>query len=158
MEPTDHQCPWRVEVEELRRVVAELTIRHQRELDEHTAKLSAAMAALEAIERRLLGPKSEKLKMPPPAKELRRTESEEDKEARRQAGAERRLQRAALKKKLARQTVTHHLTDDEKDCPKCGGVADSPLGDGKRTTIYEYIPGTFARQEHVQEKCACRCG
>jgi len=156
LEPASHQCPWRDEALELRRLVAELTLKHQRELDDHSAKLAAATAALEALERRVLGPKSEK--MPPPANELRRTESKEDAEARRLAGLERRRQRAALKQKLERQTVIHHVSDEATQCPKCGGTADRELGDGKRTTIYEYVPGYFARQEHVQEKQACRCG
>lgn len=149
MEPADHQCPWRDEVNELRRVVAELTIRHQRELDELSAQLTAATTALESLERRVLGPKSEK--MPPPASELRRTENKEDAEARRLAGLERRRQRAALKQKLQRQTVIHHLDEEPKHCPQCGGYADAPLGEGKQTTIFEYVPGYFVRQEHVQE-------
>lgn len=156
MEPADHQCAWRDEANELRRVIAELTLRHQRELDDLSAKLVTATAALEALERRVLGPKSEK--MPPPANELRRTENKEDAEARRLAGLDRRRQRAALKQKLERQTVIHHISDDEKHCPKCGATAEAPLGEGKRTTIFEYVPGYFVWQEHVQEKRTCRCG
>ncbi len=71
---------------------------------------------------------------------------------------ERRRQRAALRQKLGRQTVIHHVPDQEKRCPECGGAVGSTLGDGKRTTMYEYVPGYFVRQEHVQEKWACRCG
>jgi transposase len=156
LEPSDHQCPWRDETIELRRVVAELTDKHQRELDDLRGKLVAATAALESLERRVLGPKSEK--MPPPASELRRTESKEDAEARRLAALERRRQRAALKQKLERQTVIHHVSDEAMHCPKCGGIAEAPLGEGKRTTVFEYVPGYFVRQEHVQEKRACRCG
>jgi transposase len=156
LEPADHHCAWRDEAAELKRVIADLTLRHQRDLDELAAKLSAATTALEALERRVLGPKSEK--MPPPASELRRTESPEDAEQRRLAGLERRRQRAALKQKLERQTVIHHVSDEAKQCLKCGGTADRPIGDGKKTTIFEYVPGYFVRQEHVQEKQACRCG
>jgi transposase len=156
LEPADHQCPWRDEVNELWRVVAELTIRHQRELDELSAKLAAATTALESLERRVLGPKSEK--MPPPASELRKSESKEDAEARRLAGLERRRQHAALKQKLRQQIVIHRVSDEEKPCPKCGGTAEALIGDGKRTTVFEYVPGYFVRQEHVQEKLACRCG
>jgi transposase len=156
LDSNDHQCPWREEVAALRRVVADLTSSHRREIEELHGKLAAAVAALEALERRVLGPKSEK--MPPPASEIRRTESKEDAEARRLLALERRRQRAALKQKLQRQTVIHHLSDEAKQCPKCGGVAERPLGEGKRTTVYEYVPGYFVRQEHMQEKCACRCG
>lgn len=141
----DHQCPWREEALALRVVVAELE-----------QKIAAVMGQLQALERRVLGPKSEK--MPAPAQELRRGESKEDAEARRLAGLERRRQRAALKQKLAQQTIIHPVSAEAKKCPRCDGSADAPLGEGKRTTIYEYVPGYFVRQEHVQEKLACRCG
>jgi transposase len=156
LESVEHQCPWRDEALRLQRVAEELTLRHQGELAELRGKLLAATTALEALERRVLGPKSER--MPSPTSELRRTESKEDAEERRLAALERRRQRAALKQKLERQTVIHHVSEEDKQCPKCGGVADKALGDGKRTTVYEYVPGYFVRQEHVQEKCTCRCG
>ncbi len=44
---------------ELRRALAELTEKHQRELDELRSKLVAATTALESLERRVLGPKSD---------------------------------------------------------------------------------------------------
>ena len=51
--PSDaHRCAWRDEAEELR------------------GKLAAALLAIESLERRVFGPKSEK--MPSPEKELRR--------------------------------------------------------------------------------------
>jgi len=156
LESTDHHCPWRDEVLKLRQLIDELTQRHRRESDELTGKLIAATTALESLERRVLGPKSEK--MPPPASELKRGESKEDAEARRLAGLERRRQRAALKQKLRQQMVIHRICDEEKQCPKCGKTVDALLGEGKRTTVYEYVQGYFVRQEHVQEKMACRCG
>ena len=137
--PSDaHRCAWRDEAEELR------------------GKLAAALLAIESLERRVFGPKSDK--MPSPEKELRRGAPKEDSEARRLAALERRRQRAALREKLRVQTVTHHLGEDQKLCPRCGKTVDRPLGEGKTTTMYEYEPGTFVRQKHVQEKLACRCG
>jgi len=125
-------------------------------VDELEGKLAAVMAAMEALERRVLGPKSEKL--PPPEKEIRKDEPPEDAEARRLAALERRRERAALRAKLQAETVIHHLTDEQRECPKCGGTADRALGTGKQTTLFEYVPGYFARQCHVQEKAACACG
>jgi transposase len=156
LDSADHQCVWRDEARTLRQLVDELTQQHRRELDELAGKLTAATRALEVLERRVLGPKSEK--MPPPARELRRTENKQDAEARRLAGLERRRQRAALKETLRRQTVIHHVADEDLDCPHCGGNAEVPLGEGKRTSMFDYMPGYFVRQEHVQEKRACRCG
>jgi len=111
---------------------------------------------IEQLERALYGKKSEK--MPPVAELLRGEETVEEQEARRESALERRAERAALKQKLAPQTVTHHVPDEDKECLSCGGTADRPVGDGKKTELYEYIPGYFAKQEHVQEKLACRCG
>jgi len=143
--PDDHHCPWREEAEKLRT-----------ELDDVQGQLAAIMIAMESLERRVLGPKSEKV--PPPEKELRKDESDEDAEARRRAALERRRERAALKAKLRAQTVIHHLEKDQRQCPSCGGVAARPLGTGKQTHLYEYVPGYFVRQCHVQEKAVCSCG
>ena len=114
------------------------------------------MAAIAALERQVIGPKSEK--MPPPSSELRRGESKEDAEARRLAGLEKRRQRAAQKQKLKQTTVVHRISDEQRRCPKCGGDADVALGVGKRTTLFEHVAAYFAREEHIQEKRACRCG
>jgi transposase len=143
--PDDHHCPWREEALALRERVPELE-----------GQMAALKAAMEALERRVLGPKSEK--MPPPESELRRKEPKADAEQRRLAALERRRQRAALREKLREQTVTHHVTDEQKKCPSCGGTAERPVGDGKQTFMYEYVPGYFVRQKHVQETVACRCG
>ena len=143
--PDDHRCAWRTEAEALRGRVGELD-----------GKLAALTAAMEALTRRVLGPTSEK--MPPPEKELRKDEPDEDAEARRLAGLARRRDRAALRAKLQSQTVIHHLADEQRECPGCGGTADRPLGAGKETFLFEYVPGYFVRQRHVQEKAACTCG
>jgi transposase len=152
LEPKDHDCQWREEALALRKVVGE----QAQVIQEYGQKLDAVLGQMQALERRVLGPKSEK--MPPPSSELRRTESTQDAEARRLAGLERRRQRAALKQKLQQQIVIHRVSDEEKQCPKCGKAVETLLGEGKRTTVYEYVPGYFVRQEHVQEKLACRCG
>ncbi len=151
--PSDaHRCAWREEAERQRVELGAL----REQADELRGKLVAALAAIESLERRVFGPKSEK--MPPPAQELRRKAPPEDAEARRLAALEVRRERAALREKLRVQTVTHHLGEDQKLCPRCGKTADRPLGEGKTTTMYEYVPGYFVRQKHVQEKAACRCG
>ena len=141
----NHHCAWRVEAEALRIEVAELK-----------AKVAALTAALEAFQRRVLGPKAEKL--PSPEKELKAKASDEDAEARRLAALQRRRERAALREAVKAQTVIHQLSDDQRACPHCGGSADRKLGAGKQTFLYEYVPGYFVRQCHIQEKAACACG
>ena len=70
----------------------------------------------------------------------------------------RRHERAALRENLRAETVIHHLANDQRACPHCGGVAAKPLGAGKETFLIEYVPGYFIRQRHVQEKAACTWG
>lgn len=164
--PDDHDCAWHDEALALRAENAELRnalVEQAKAVAAATqaqagleGKLAAVMAAMEALERRVLGPKSEK--MPPPESELVKAETDDDAEERRLAALRRRRERAALKEKLRGQKVTHQLAEDQRECPRCGGRADRPLGDGKATTVYEYVPGYFVRQEHVQEKAACACG
>lgn len=150
--PDDHHCPWREEAERLRGELVEV----RAELAEVRAKLAAVMVVMEALERRVLGPKSEKL--PSPEQELRKEAAAEAAAARRLAALERRRERAALKAKLRTETVAHPLRSDQRKCPSCGGAADRPLGAGRQTYLYEYVPGSFVRQCHVQEKAACGCG
>ena len=140
------ECAWRQEARALRGQVGDLE-----------AKLTALQTTVEGLQRRLFGPKTEK--MPSPAKEIRAARpSKEDGEARRLAALARRRERAALKEKLQQETIRHPVEPENKRCPHCGGTADRPVGDGKRTTIYEYVPGYFVRQDHVQETLACACG
>ena len=120
------------------------------------ALLADALRQLEALKRKVFGKKTEK--MPSPARELRKTETPEEVEARRLAALETRKEHAALKEKLHKETVVHKVPDADKGCPQCGGTVDRPLGDGKRTTVIEYVPGYFIQREHVQEKLGCRCG
>jgi transposase len=150
--PADHDCPWRHEALVLRGENEALKTR----VGELEGKLVAVLATVEVLQRQVFGPKSEK--MPPPASELRHGEPPEEAEERRLAGLRRRRARAALKEKLREEKVVHPVPDEKKKCPRCGGVADRKLGDGKETFIYEYVPGYFVRQRHVQEKVACTCG
>ena len=120
------------------------------------AQLAAALKRIEELERKLYGRKSEK--MPRPEKELRREESEEDKEARRLEALRKRREHALLKEKLHKETVRHPVAEDAKKCPKCGAITDRPIGDGNSSPMVDYIPGYFVQRLHVQERLGCRCG
>lgn len=150
--PDDHECGWREEALVLRGTVVEL----RRTVEDQQQKLAAVLSKMEQLERRVLGPKSEK--MPPPAAELAKHQTKEDAEERRLAALRLRRERAALKESLREQYVTHPLSEGQRQCSRCGGRADRPVGDGKATTMFEYVPGYFVRQKHVQEKAACGCG
>jgi len=71
LKPTEHQCAWRDEALALRTVVAEqaqIIAEQGRVIAEHQQKIEALLAQMQSLERRILGPKSEK--MPSPAKEV----------------------------------------------------------------------------------------
>lgn len=157
--PDDHLCAWRDEAVRLKaRLDQAFTQLEQTTtaFEEASDKLDALSAHVEALERRLFGPKSEKL--PPVASELSRERSKEDAEERRLAALERRKQRRAEKARLRTETVLHHVAPEDRLCPRCGGGDFSALGDGKKSVVFEYVPGYFVRQEHVRETLACRCG
>jgi transposase len=157
--PADHFCPWRDEAERLRTRLDEafaLIERLTANVEEMAAKLDAQAAHIESLERRLYGRSSEKLV--PVSSELRHERSKDDAEAARLAALDRRRQRAADKQKLRSETVTHHVPHDDRHCPVCGGQTFTPIGQEKRSVVFEYVPGYFVRQEHVRETLACRCG
>jgi hypothetical protein len=42
--------------------------------------------------------------------------------------------------------------------PTKRGEKVKPIGNGRTTTVYEFVPARFVRHEHVQEVLRCRCG
>lgn len=134
--PPDHFCPWREEAEELR------------------ARLTTVEAQVEELRRRVFGRSSERL--PPVSKELR--EQGADETARQAAAREKRRERAAARAALPSPQVHHLVPPQERVCPRCGGTDLKPLGGGKRSVLYEYVPARLERQVHVQQTLACACG
>jgi transposase len=131
----DHRCEWRDRAEALETRVAQLE------------------ASFAKLQRHTFGKRSEK--MPTVAEELRRTGvTAPDPEA---ALAKRRAN-AEKKKALPTREILHKVPEEKKVCPKCGGHDFAPLGRGKVTVVYEYIPARFERQLHIQEKLRCKCG
>lgn len=137
--PAQHDCEWRERAESLEGEVASL----------HDT-LAKVQQELKSLTRRVLGPKSEK--MPPINKEVRDTPVplEEVLKKRR----ERRKQKA----KLETKTTIIPVPADQRSCPKCGGEKLRPLGEGKVSTLYEFIPARFIAHRHVRETLACPCG
>jgi len=166
--PLDHHCPWRELCEQMRGrleglgeiVAAQQTLlAEQRELgQEREAQHQALDAKIAELERRLLGPSSEKL--PPIERELDQELSEEERARRReQAAAKRRERTAARKTSMPTERTEHPVADADKHCPVCGGATGvfSRIG-FKESTTYDYVPGHFVRRVHARETVACRCG
>jgi transposase len=136
--PLDHFCPWREEAEELR----------QRQV--------VLEAKVTALEKRVYGKSSERL--PGVQQLLRREQAGEDKETRRRQALDKRRQRAARRAEAPTREVHHPVPEAERICPACGGDDLKPLGRGRTTEVYEYIPARFEKQVHVQQTLACACG
>ncbi|TSC20978.1 IS66 family transposase [Corallococcus sp. Z5C101001] len=120
--------------------------------------MTSLEAKMAALERRVFGRKTEKL--PPVAKELGLSSASPEDEALRAASAlQTRRARAARKAAVAVEREVHHeVPAEDRRCPACGGETRKPLGEGRRTVVYEHVPAFFERQVHVQEVLACTCG
>lgn len=136
--PLDHFCPWREEAEELRE------------------RLTALEAKTAALERHVFGRRAERL--PGVQQLLRREQAGEDAEARRRQALDKRRQRAARRAEAPTRHVHHPVPEELRVCPGCGGRDLKPLGQGRTTEVYEYVPARFEKQLHVQETLACACG
>ncbi|MDC0710548.1 IS66 family transposase [Stigmatella sp. ncwal1] len=137
--PLDHFCPWREEAEELR---------------ERLTTLEAKMASLE---RHVFGKKAERL--PTVRQQLQAERTDAEAAAQAQAALQKRRERATLKMEQAlTREVRHAVPEEQRQCPTCGSQELKPLGKGRISMLYEYIPPRFERQVHVQETLACACG
>ena len=101
------------------------------------------------LRKQVYGRRSERSKLPRPIAAEPAT-PEEIQETRR-ARAKARLEASVM-------TTEHRVPDSERRCTSCGGTELSPLGPGKRTSVWEYIPPKLIRHEHVQEVLRCACG
>jgi transposase len=166
--PPKHECRWRRLVErtarELEQARAELAeLRVAKEATE--GRLSSALTEVAEYKRRLFGRSSEKI--PPVDRELRRSEPDVSATPSKDATSEamddkkakpsRKTRRSEDAPGLRKETIEHPVSERVRRCPHCGGMAE-PIGTGKFTTEWEYVPGYFVRRRHIQEVVACRCG
>ena len=141
--PDDHNCGWKGLATDL-----------QTQLSETHAQLQAVTAKMAELERRLLGPKSEKLKVSPQDRDVK-----EKRPPDRAAIAAARRKNAELRAtKLVTEDVPHRVPDDQRQCPACQRGKLKPLGERKVSTTFEYVPGFIRRRRHIRETLACTCG
>lgn len=129
----EHQCEWREKAEALAK---ELALLH---------------AKFEKLKRQMLGPMSEK--MPGIERELRPGKLVDLQSAQRT-----RRERRQAKAGLAQVKTVHRVPETERKCPKCGREDLKPLGGGKESVVYEYVPAQIIAHHHVRETLSCRCG
>jgi len=150
----DHQCAWR---DEAGRLAAELTGALDAQAD--LLKAHAAMAAqveeltqkFASLERRLLGPKTEK--MPPMAGEVRR-----ERPADPEVAKTRRTENKLAREKLATEIVPVAVPDEQRTCPSCGNEELKQVGNGTPSVTYQYVAAHFRRRIYQRETLSCTCG
>ena len=129
--PVDHECSLLGFVTELANRLAKL--------EHENAQLKKAM----------FGKRSERTKLPPPGPREPKTAAE--------ALATRR-ERAETKAQTPTLRVDHKVPEALRQCPACARRDLAPMGPGKSTFVWEFVPAKFVRHEHVQEVLRCRCG
>jgi transposase len=113
-------------------------------------QLIELQAELDALKRHVYGKRSEK--MPVLLKAHRRTRSKEVNAAE----AKKKRQDNALQKKLLEEkTVEHKIPDEKRACTVCDGKEFKALGEGKTSSVLEYVAPRFIRHVHVQETLIC---
>ena len=150
--------PWvavaKAATETVRLLKAELD--HLEEERRQQAEVMEAMKAeLDALKRHVFGQRSES--MPSVDRELRRKgKTKKDPAKEQQRRKDNKDKKAALETEDIDQTVDR---DAEPDCPKCGKAADSfvPVGEGRETVVFEYVPAKFIRRKHHRQVLACTC-
>ena len=130
MPPVDHDCS-------LRDIVVAMSNK--------IAKLEHELGQLKKAH---IGPKSERSKMP---RVPTKPPTPEERLAKRRAQAADRAQTETVR-------TEHKVPVEERTCPSCGNDKLKPIGEGRTTTVFEFVPARFVRHEHVQEVLRCRCG
>lgn len=103
------------------------------------------------LKRRVFGKKSEK--MPSIERQLRKT-----KKADPDATRQKRRAASEQKEQLRTERTVIPVPPAQRSCPACGSGELRPIGGGKESTIYEYVPGYFRRRVYVRETLGCTCG
>ena len=104
---------------------------------------------MEQLKKALIGPKSERSKMP---------RVDAGKKASPEQRLEKRRANAAAKQKLQTVRTELKVPDSAKTCPDCGAVDEmKPVGKGRETTVFEFIPARWIRHVYVQEVLRCEC-
>lgn len=133
--------------------VRELTATIERMRLEHAAQTRELNEKLDAALRRLHGKRTERrVRLPPPVA-LPAPRPHEIA-----------VKRASNRAQLATRAVDlgeveHEVREEDRVCSHCGEDADfRPVGDGRASDLFDYVPGYFRRSRHIVHTVACRCG
>ena len=140
-------------IAELTARVGDLQTLLEKERERSAARESELLARIDALVRRLEGKKTEK--MPRPKDAIRKADKTS---ADKKKTQERRAAHAAARAELPTEIEHHAVPSEQRGCPHCeGGGSVRPIGEGRKSTEFDYVPGYFRRRVHVQEVLACSC-
>ena len=137
----DHDCGWKTYARA-----------QDKKLAEQEKKLAALTEKLAEFEQRLTGKKSERrkaAKLPPPIKQVPDPAD---------TAKKRKMAAAIRDAKLATEIVDVPVPPEQCTCPACGNTALRPVGDGKPSTVYDYVQPYFRKRIFRRQTLACRCG
>lgn len=139
---TEHSCEWRTKAVELKE-----------KLSAAEQQLADLNAKLEALQKKVFGKSSEK--MPPMDREVRRG-TPPDPAAR---AAARRKNAQARAEQVQEEHVPVPVPPADQKCPACpDGGKFHDVGNGKPSSVLEYVPGYFRRRTFHRQVVACTCG
>lgn len=157
-EQSKQQEQLRARLDEERARQDEERARHEQERLQHATQLEALSAKLDAALRSLHGKKSERSrrtpKMKSPAVLLGPSRTPEE------TAELRRNNRALIEDNAVDAgTEEHRPTEADLRCKHCGDNATfKPLGAGRSSTVFDYVPGYFRKTQHLVHSAACTCG
>lgn len=124
---------------------------HREELDVVKAKLELVLDRLHQLEKKVLGPQSER--MPSVAESLKK-ERQQKADPKTTAA-----KRQANKSAREAAAVEHHVDSPvaERSCPECGDEAKT-ISTKKTSETWSYVAGYFRRNIFHRETVACDCG
>lgn len=102
--------------------------------------------------KQLVGPKRER--MPTPDEEAKAKEGKKPRGG--YTNPKKRKENAEALARLPATIITHPVPDDERRCPHCGDDI-KPIGEGDKSTEFEWVPGHLERRVHVVEVGRCPC-
>jgi len=142
-----HECPYREQVVALQAELATL----RAELD----TVGDLRGQLDELKRHVFGQRSER--MPSVADELR-SRGKQGVPADPAVIQQKRRENKVRREGVVEERVEYSVPVEDRVCPRCGGTQFTKLGQGKATTVYDYVPGHMVKRVIVQETLACRCG
>ena len=141
----EHDCAWHGYAEELSQ---ELDSTRQ-ELKTTQQQLDALKSQFEELRRTVFGKRSEK--MPPMGREVRRGKDTDQQKCieQRRANAQLRAQQ------LQTEVIDVPVPQEQCRCPKCQGTQFAPMGEGKPSSVIEYIAGYSRKRIYRRQTVAC---